>query len=150
MNNLELLNSAIKMIADSNPEYNTELDLTKKEDVEKFHKLIAEIKDNSFWSALVSSLTGKDINLFDKLDEFADNFYEEVHKDDQPETNKVEIDRPSAHIPTNVGLQIHKLVQEYIDTMIKPYSKGILDNNTINNSYVGLYEFACWIFNKEK
>ena len=85
-----------------------------------------------------------DNEFFDKLNTFADNYYQ-AHKNGQPQ-----IDRPSNHIPTNVGLQIHKLVQEYIDTMIKPYAKGILDNKSINDAYAGLYEYSCWIFNKEK
>ena len=61
---------------------------------------------------------------------------------------KEEFDRPSKYIDVNVGLQIHKLVQEYIDTKIKPYAKGIMSEKSINDAYAGLYEFACWIYNK--
>lgn len=143
--NLDLIYSVLNMMSDKNQEYNTELDLTKKEDVQKFHELVNELKDNLFVSTLVTSLIGENNGFFDKLNEFADKYYQEAHKDDQPQ-----IDRPSNHIPTNVGLQIHKLVQEYVDTMIKPYAKGILDNKSINDAYAGLYEYSCWIFNKEK
>ena len=142
-NNLDLIISALNMMLNKNQD-NTELDLTKEEDVQKFHELVNELKSNSWISTLVTSLIGEDNEFFDKLNTFADNYYQ-AHKNGQPQ-----IDRPSNHIPTNVGLQIHKLVQEYIDTMIKPYAKGILDNKSINDAYAGLYEYSCWIFNKEK
>ena len=142
-NNLDLIISALNMMLNKNQD-NTELDLTKEEDVQKFHELVNELKGNSWISTLVTGLIGEDNEFFDKLNTFADNYYQ-AHKNGQPQ-----IDRPSNHIPTNVGLQIHKLVQEYIDTMIKPYAKGILDNKSINDAYAGLYEYSCWIFNKEK
>ena len=141
--NLDLIISALNMMLNKNQD-NTELDLTKEEDVQKFHELVNELKGNSWISTLVTGLIGEDNEFFDKLNTFADNYYQ-AHKNGQPQ-----IDRPSNHIPTNVGLQIHKLVQEYIDTMIKPYAKGILDNKSINDAYAGLYEYSCWIFNKEK
>ena len=141
--NFDLIISALNMMLNKNQD-NTELDLTKEEDVQKFHELVNELKGNSWISTLVTGLIGEDNEFFDKLNTFADNYYQ-AHKNGQPQ-----IDRPSNHIPTNVGLQIHKLVQEYIDTMIKPYAKGILDNKSINDAYAGLYEYSCWIFNKEK
>lgn len=65
------------------------------------------------------------------------------------EKPKKSIDRPSQKIDVNMGLQIHKLVQEYVDTMIKPYNPKIggLTSEAINDAYAGLYEFACWIYN---
>ena len=141
--NFDLIISALNMMLNKNQD-NTELDLTKEEDVQKFHELVNELKGNSWISTLVTGLIGEDNEFFDKLNTFADNYYQ-AHKNGQPQ-----IDIPSNHIPTNVGLQIHKLVQEYIDTMIKPYAKGILDNKSINDAYAGLYEYSCWIFNKEK
>ena len=140
-NNLDLIISALNMMLNKNQD-NTELDLTKEEDVQKFHELVNELKDNSWISTLVTGLIGEDNEFFDKLNTFADNYYQETHKNDQPQ-----FDRPSDHIPTNVGLQIHKLVQEYIDTMIKPYAKGILDNKSINDAYVGIYDYSCWLYN---
>ena len=66
------------------------------------------------------------------------------------EEPKKTIERPSQKIDVNAGLQIHKLVQEYIDTMIKPYNPkvGGLTTEQVNDAYAGLYEFACWIYNK--
>ena len=71
----------------------------------------------------------------------------EVEKQNETEP---ELIRPSNKVSTEVGLQIHKLVQEYIDTMVKPYNpkNGGLSIESINNAYAGLYEFACWIYNK--
>ena len=64
--------------------------------------------------------------------------------------NEIKIERPSEKISTELGLQVHKLVQEYIDTMVKPYNPkvGGLTTKQINDAYAGLYEFACWILNK--
>lgn len=138
--NFDLIISALNMMLNKNQD-NTELDLTKEEDVQKFHELVNELKGNSWISTLVTGLIGEDNEFFDKLNTFADNYYQ-AHKNGQPQ-----IDRPSNHIPTNVGLQIHKLVQEYIDTMIKPYAKGILDNKSINDAYAGIYEYSCWLYN---
>ena len=142
-NNLDLIISALNMMLNKNQD-NTELDLTKEEDVQKFHELVNELKGNSWISTLVTGLIGEDNEFFDKLNTFADNYYQEVHKNGQPQ-----FDRPSDHIPTNVGLQIHKLVQEYIDTMIKPYAKGISDNKSINDAYVGIYDYSCWLYNNK-
>lgn len=55
---------------------------------------------------------------------------------------------PSSKVSVNTGLNIHKLVQEYIDTEIKPIIiTEQFSQEDINNMYVGLYEFACWIIN---
>ena len=65
MNNLDLLNSVLNMMSDKNQEYDTELDLTKEEDVQKFHELVNELKDNLFVSTLVNSLVGENNGFFD-------------------------------------------------------------------------------------
>lgn len=70
---------------------------------------------------------------------------DEVHE--EPETTK-EFKRPSELLTIPQKLQLHKLVQEYVDTTIKPFNKGVLTNDQINDAYAGLYEFGAWILNK--
>lgn len=120
------------------------LDLTNKEDVQKFHEKIDELRKNDAFLSL-TKLFGYDLaDELDALDEFADKTYEKTHENDNNY-----IDRPSTKLTTEQGLQVHKLVQEYVDSMIKPYNYGQLSNDQINDAYAGLYEFAAWILNKK-
>ena len=74
--------------------------------------------------------------------------------DEEPEINKSEDEdlkgfkRPSELLSIDQKLQLHKLVQEYVDTTIKPFNKGVLTNDQINDAYAGLYEFGAWILNR--
>lgn len=96
------------------------LDLTNEQDNKKFKNMVSELSE--------------------KLNNIADKVIQQ---------NSKKIIRPSQNIPVEVGLQIHKLVAEYVDTMIKPYISNDKDNIMVNDIYAGLYEFACWIFNKK-
>jgi hypothetical protein len=121
------------------------LDLTKKEDFDKYNQMLDELKDitskNPFFGALIN-------------DEFIDNAKElgkQLHasKDKEPiEDKEPEVVFPSAKIENiDIKMQIHRLTQEYIDTMMKPYmEKGENTTNNINNAYTALFEFACWIY----
>ena len=114
------------------------LDLENKNDRDKLRKVIDELHDNKLFTGLMTFLYHSDI-----LDELNN----ELDKRDKKDSKK-EINRPSKTISTQVGLKLHKLVQEYVDTMIKPYNPKVngLTNEQINDAYAGLYEFACWIF----
>ena len=68
--------------------------------------------------------------------------------DEEPESEPKKFIRPSELLNVNQKLQLHKIVQEYVDTMIKPYNKGALTTQQINDAYAGLYEFAAWVMNK--
>ena len=72
---------------------------------------------------------------------------EEDHTE-EPEDETSKFIRPSQNLSVQQKLQLHKIVQEYIDTMIKPFNNGHLTNDQINDAYAGLYEFAAWIMNK--
>ena len=123
------------------------LDLTKKEDVEKFHKKINELRENEAFLAL-TQIFGYDLtDELDELDKFADNTFQKAEEKRKQEEKKIE--RPSAKLTIEQGLQIHKLVQEYVDTMVRPFNNGVLSNAQINDAYAGLYEFAAWILNKK-
>ena len=123
------------------------LDLTKKEDVEKFHEKINELRENEAFLAL-AQIFGYDLtDELDELDKFADNTFQKAEEKRKQEEKKIE--RPSTKLTTEQGLQIHKLVQEYVDTMVRPFNNGVLSNDQINDAYAGLYEFAAWILNKK-
>lgn len=61
---------------------------------------------------------------------------------------KNEFKKPSELLSIDQKLKLHKIVQEYVDTMIKPFNNGALSNQQINDAYAGLYEFAAWVMNK--
>ena len=78
------------------------------------------------------------------------NLGEKIHNASKKEEEKKEpkFARPSDLLSVDKKLQIHKIVQEYIDTMIKPFNNGKLTNDQINDAYAGLFEFACWVMNR--
>ena len=144
------------------------IDLTNDEDYNKIVDKIKKLRSNTGTFKLISSIFGINDEVYDSLLELLEKRRNELLEekeeieskaievpvrkviDKSEEPKKEEIHRPSQDISVEAGLQIHKLVQEYIDTMIKPYNPkvGGLTNNQINDAYAGLYEFACWIFNK--
>ena len=136
------MNTFLKVLNDLSeievPEIN-KIDLTKQEDRDLVRETINDLRNNELFSSLLSLFC--DDNIFDRLDN-------ELNKIEEKENKKVK--RPSELISTEAGLQIHKLVQEYVDTMIKPYNpaEGGLTQKAINDAYAGLYEFACWLYNK--
>lgn len=73
---------------------------------------------------------------------------EEDHFEEDEDESKQEFKRPSELLNINQKLQLHKIVQEYVDTMIKPFNKNVLTTQQINDAYAGLYEFAAWIMNR--
>ena len=87
---------------------------------------------------------------------------EEIHNASKKENNKIEkpvdnkqekkeeykFTRPSDLLSVDKKLQIHKIVQEYVNTMVKPFNNGQLTDNQINDAYAGLFEFACWVMNR--
>lgn len=123
------------------------LDLTKKEDVEKFHEKINELRENEAFLTLTQIFGYDFTDELDELDKFADNTFQKAEEKRKQEEKKIE--RPSTKLTTEQGLQIHKLVQEYVDTMVRPFNNGVLSNAQINDAYAGLYEFAAWILNKK-
>ena len=110
------------------------LDFTKKEDVKKLENAVKTLKENAFFASIFGD------EILDKLLKEAHNTYEEANKPKAPE-------RPSKRVQPSVQSQIKKLATEYIDTMIKPYIKN-LNENQYNELIDSLYEFGCWIFNK--
>lgn len=150
------------------------LDLTKEEDNKKFKAAIQLIKNykkeakNDSIMSLLSNLIDDD--LLNEAEEYADDVLEESKEievenqcsicekeycDNCPFFEDVEEDskltRPSELLDnTDAKLQIHRLVNEYCEEYINPYvSNDTKGKELANNAYAGLFEFACWIFNKK-
>ena len=115
------------------------LDFTKKEDVEKLHNTVDELKSYD----LFSTFFGDEYTKFlDSLQDYADKTYEESHKDDAKEPEK-----PSSKLKNDVMKEkLQKLTSEYVDEVIKPNAK--LTDEQIKSVLEGLFEFACWIYNR--
>ena len=169
------INELLKAIGNITNDSNVKTyDLTTKKGYKEFCNAINELKesDNSLFELL-----GIDFDeLIDNLSELGKNIYECNNKEDLPNTQKdivknsvkqmerkeedhseenleedenpKEFKRPSELLSVDQKLQLHKLVQEYVDTTIKPFNKGILSNDQINDAYAGLYEFGAWVLNK--
>lgn len=115
------------------------LDFTKKEDVEKLHDTVDELKSYDLFSTFFGDEYAK---FLDSLQDYADKTYEESHKDDVKEPEK-----PSSKLKNDVMKEkLQKLTSEYVDEVIKPNAK--LTDEQIKSVLEGLFEFACWIYNR--
>ena len=114
------------------------LDLTNKDDLIKYHEIIDKLRKDP-WMNMFGDVSP----LLDKLSKAADEKYNEAHKNNTTTVDNFE--RPSSKLTTQQGLRIHELVQEYMDTMVKPYNDGVMNTEQLNNAYAGLYEFASWV-----
>ncbi len=96
----------------------------------------------------------KEQKKFDKAQRIVKQAVKQMDRKEEDHSVKPEEDenpkfvRPSQNLSIQQKLQLHKIVQEYVDTMIKPFNNGHLTNNQINDAYAGLYEFAAWIMNR--
>ena len=115
------------------------LDFTKKEDVEKLHNTVDELKSYDLFNTFFCDEYTK---FLDSLQDYADKTYEESHKDDAKEPEK-----PSSKLKNDVMKEkLQKLTSEYVDEVIKPNAK--LTDEQIKSVLEGLFEFACWIYNR--
>lgn len=141
-------------------------DLTTDEGYKKFKETVNELKDTDSEVFDLFNISKND--FLDNICELADKLHNVNKKSDSKSITKnainqmtrKEVDhseetedehefkRPSELLSVNQKLQLHKLVQEYVDTTIKPFNNGILSNEQINDAYAGLYEFGAWIINK--
>lgn len=119
-------------------------DLTTKEGLEGYNKQLDKLENSDLSILKLFGIDGDDV--IDKLRKMGNAIYENNKKEKEEETNK--FTRPSDLLDVDKKLQIHKIVQEYIDTMVKPFNNGKLTKNQINDAYAGLFEFACWVMNR--
>ena len=119
-------------------------DLTTKEGLEGYNKQLDQLENSDLGILKLFGIDGDDV--IDRLRKIGIAIYENNKKEKEEETNK--FTRPSDLLDVDKKLQIHKIVQEYVDTMIKPFNNGKLTENQINDAYAGLFEFACWVMNR--
>ena len=118
-------------------------DLTTKEGLDGYNKQLDQLANTDL---SILKLFGIDsVDMIDRLRKVGNAIYEENKK---KETEDKQFNRPSDLLDVNKKLQIHKIVQEYVDTAIKPFNNGKLTDKQINDAYAGLFEFACWIMNR--
>jgi len=118
-------------------------DLTTKEGLEGYNKQLDQLENSDLRILKLFGIDGDEV--IDRLRKVGNAIYENNKKKNEEE-NK--FTRPSDLLDVDKKLQIHKIVQEYVDTMVKPFNNGKLTENQINDAYAGLFEFACWVMNR--
>lgn len=143
------------------------LDLKNENDYKKYNELIDNIESLMPECNSLMKLFGFENDMCEKFREIGkfihDNNINNTISDNNSNTNTTKnindnnINNivtknivPSSNIENiDVKMQIHRLTQEYIDTMMKPYlEKSEKTTKDLNNAYTALFEFACWIYNK--
>ena len=132
-------------------------DLSTDEGFKEYNKRLEELSETNL--DFLKDF-GIDVNKFIKeMRELGNHIYESNKEDETPaqqqldrktvdHTDNENFERPSDKLSVDQKLQLHKITQEYVDTMIKPYSNGQLNNAQINDAYAGLFEFAAWIMKR--
>jgi len=122
------------------------IDLDTKEGRDKYIEIVESLENDALFKMLYSLVGGEN---FDKDIEILKSLPKEIENKEK-EKEKEKIKRPSEILDNvNVKLQIHKLVDEYCDKYIRPYTSDDESGKKMSNdAYAGLFEFACWIFNK--
>lgn len=118
-------------------------DLTTKEGLDKYNEQLDELEGSDLSILKLFGLDGNEI--IDRLRKIGKAVYENNNKEEEEEPK---FTRPSDLLSVDKKLQIHKIVQEYVNTMVKPFNNGKLTDNQINDAYAGLFEFACWVMNR--
>ena len=113
--------------------------------------------DDSFKNSPLGNYFSSCIDFLNALDEYEEE-NDDKSTDDNTDTKTVNIESddtigrhvlPSEKLDDmDKKLEIHKIVQSYVDTEIKPYVSDVLTQEQISDAYSALYEFACWILNK--
>lgn len=137
------------------------IDLKTDEGLNKFNKSLDELEgyDLGIFDIFIDELRDLGTKLHNQLKEKDKKEKVQEEKKEEIKSNPIDrnlIDhstgqdftRPSELLSIDKKLTLHKIVQEYIDTMIKPYNHGTLTNDQINDAYAGLYEFGAWVLNK--
>lgn len=134
-------------------------DLTTEEGLKGFNEQLDTLEEADLELLNLFGINSKDWikGMRDIGKKIYDNANKEVEEKKQPkQIERKEIDhtigkefkRPSELLTVDQKLQLHKIVQEYVDKMIKPYNNGLLSTNQINDAYAGLYEFGAWVLKR--
>ena len=132
---------------------------TEKTDLNNLVSMFDEL-DDTIKNSPIGQLISTGIDFIKTLDEYgvADDTYDteeasssrviEIEDDfDEPVVNEHVL--PSEKLDdVEKKLEIHKIVQTYVDTEIRPYVEDNMTQEQISDAYSALYEFACWIMNR--
>ena len=118
-------------------------DLTTDEGLKGYNEQLDKLQNSDLNILKLFGIDGDDI--IKKLRKVGQAIHD--NKEEQKE-EKPKFTRPSDFLDVNKKLQIHKIVQEYVDTMVKPFNNDRLTQQQINDAYAGLFEFACWVMNR--
>ena len=132
-------------------------DLSTDEGIKGYNKQLDKLSETDLDFLNYFGIDTK--KLIKEMRNLGNHIYESNKEDETPvqqqldrktvdHTDTEKIERPSDKLSVDQKLQLHKITQEYVDTMIRPYSKGKLTNNQINDAYAGLFEFAAWIMKR--
>lgn len=128
---------------------------TAKTDLNNLVSMFDEL-DDTIKNSPIGQLISSGIDFIKTLDEYDVDDTEETSssrvveiEDDFDEPVIDEHVLPSEKLDDiDKKLEIHKIVQTYVDTEIRPYVKDVMTQEQISDAYSALYEFACWIMNK--
>lgn len=132
-------------------------DLTTDEGIKDYNKQLDELSEtdldflNDFGidaKKLIKEMRNLGNHIYESNKEDEDQVQQQLDRKTVDHTDDEKFERPSDKLTVDQKLQLHKITQEYVDTMIKPYSKGQLNNAQINDAYAGLFEFAAWIMKR--
>lgn len=113
-----------------------------------FNKLIEQIINSDFIGNLMQLLsTNKSSTNKISSNDIFNDLLKILDDIDSKDDKQKERQLPSSQIPHQIGLNIHKLVQKYIDTEIDEYED--ISKNQRNDLYARLYEFGCWVYNQK-
>ena len=133
---------------------------TEKTDLNNLVRMFDEL-DDTIKNSPIGQLISTGIDFIKTLDEYgvADDDTDDTEEASSSRVIEIEDDFDEPVVDEHVlpseklddvekKLEIHKIVQTYVDTEIRPYVKDNMTQEQISDVYSALYEFACWIMNR--
>ena len=133
---------------------------TEKTDLNNLVSMFDEL-DDTIKNSPIGQLISTGIDFIKTLDEYgvADDDTDDTEEASSSRVIEIEDDFDEPVVDEHVlpseklddvekKLEIHKIVQTYVDTEIRPYVKDNMTQEQISDVYSALYEFACWIMNR--
>ena len=133
---------------------------TEKTDLNNLVSMFDEL-DDTIKNSPIGQLISTGIDFIKTLDEYgvADDDTDDTEEASSSRVIEIEDDFDEPVVDEHVlpseklddvekKLEIHKIVETYVDTEIRPYVEDIMTQEQISDAYSALYEFACWIMNR--
>lgn len=132
---------------------------TEKTDLNNLVSMFDEL-DDTIKNSPIGQLISSGIDFIKTLDEYG--VADDIDDTEEASSSRVieiedDFDEPvvDEHVlpsekldDVEKKLEIHKIVETYVDTEIRPYVEDIMTQEQISDAYSALYEFACWIMNR--